>query len=48
LRAESAMVRIEALLVRGDEAGAKARANDLLAKDPNGPHAKRLRTILDR
>jgi hypothetical protein len=48
LRAESAMMRIEALLARGDEAGAKARAKDLLAKDPNGPHAKRLRTILDR
>ena len=48
LRAESAMLRIEALLARGDDASAKARAKDLLAKDPNGPHAKRLRTILDR
>lgn len=48
LRAESAMLRVEALLVRGDDAGAKARAKDLLARDPNGPHAKRLRTILDR
>lgn len=48
MRAESAMLRVEALLAKGDEAGAKARAKDLLAKDANGPHAKRLRTILDR
>lgn len=48
LRAESAMLRVEALLAKGDEAGAKARAKDLLARDPNGPHAKRLRTILER
>jgi hypothetical protein len=48
LRMESAMLRVEALLAKGDESGAKARARDLLAKDPNGPHSKRLRTIVDR
>lgn len=46
LGAEADMLRVEALVKagRGDEA--RARGERLLAREPNGPHAKRLRTLL--
>jgi hypothetical protein len=47
LRMESGVLRAEALLARGDTARAKRLAQDLLARDPSGPSARRLRTILD-
>jgi hypothetical protein len=47
LRTEARMLRVEALLARGDRASARRLATDLLARDPSGPHARRLRTIAD-
>lgn len=47
LRTEAKMLRVEALLARGDRAAAKKLATELLARDPSGPHARRLRTIGD-
>lgn len=47
LRTEAKMLRVEALLARGDRAAAKKLATELLARDPSGPHARRLRTIAD-
>jgi hypothetical protein len=47
LRMEAAVMRAEALLARGDTARAKKLASHLLARDPNGPFARRLRTIAD-
>jgi hypothetical protein len=47
LRTESAVLRAEALLARGDTAAAKKLARDVLARDPSGPHAKRLRSIAE-
>jgi hypothetical protein len=45
LAAEASMLRVEALLAGGERQAARALAIDLLAKDPSGPHAKRLRTV---
>lgn len=45
LRTEANVLRVEALLVRGDTAEARRLASELLARDPGGPHARRLRTI---
>jgi TolA-binding protein len=45
LRNEAQVLRAEALLAKGDRAGARALAKQLLTRDPSGPHAKRLRTI---
>ena len=47
LRTEAKMLRVEALLARGDRASARRLATELLARDPSGPHARRLRTIAD-
>jgi hypothetical protein len=47
LRTEASMLRVEALLARGDGVEARKLARDLLAQDPLGPHARRLRTIAD-
>jgi hypothetical protein len=47
LRTEANVMRAEALLARGDRAAARKLASDLLARDPSGPAAKRLRTIAD-
>jgi hypothetical protein len=47
LRTEAAMLRVEALLARGDTWEARRRARELLDRDPSGPQAKRLRTILE-
>jgi hypothetical protein len=41
------VLRTEALLARGDSAAARRLARDLLARDPSGPHAQRLRTIAE-
>jgi hypothetical protein len=45
LHTESAMLRVEALLAKGDRTGAQKLAHELLAKDPTGPQARRLQTI---
>jgi hypothetical protein len=47
LRTEGAMLRVDALLARGDVMAARALARDLLSRDPSGPHARRLRTLLE-
>jgi len=47
LRTEASMVRVEALLARGDGGQARKLARDLLAQDPSGPHARRLRSIVE-
>lgn len=47
LRGEAQVIRAEALLARGDTAAARALARELLARDPSGPHARRLHTIAD-
>jgi hypothetical protein len=46
LRTEAAILRVEALLARGDIAAARDLARELLERDPSGPHARRLRTLL--
>lgn len=46
LREEAAMLRVEALSEIGEEAAARRLARTLLDKDPSGPHARRLRSIL--
>lgn len=45
LQTEASVLRVEALLARGDTAEARRLATDMLARDPAGPHARRLRTI---
>jgi hypothetical protein len=47
LRTEAAVLRAEALVAHGETARAKRIAQDLLARDPNGPFARRLKTIAD-
>ena len=47
LRTEARMLRVEARLARGDRAAARKLATELLARDPSGPQARRLRTIAD-
>ena len=47
LRTEATVLRAEALLAHGETARAKRLAQDLLARDPNGPSARRLRTITE-
>ncbi|MBX3209647.1 MAG: hypothetical protein KF764_31730 [Labilithrix sp.] len=46
LRPEATVLRIRALLMRGDRAGAKALGDDFVAKQPTGVHAKRIRALL--
>jgi hypothetical protein len=46
LSTEAAVLRIEALLQAGQRASAVALAQRLLAAQPNGPHANRLRSIV--
>jgi hypothetical protein len=46
LSTEAAVLRIEALLQAGQRASAVALAQRLLALQPNGPHANRLRSIV--
>jgi hypothetical protein len=45
LREEADLLRIEALAQSGDTIAAKVRAEALLARDPSGPHARRLRAL---
>jgi len=45
LQAEAELLRIEALVQRGNVTAAKAQAARALAVAPNGPHAARLREI---
>src|SRR5262249_31861381 len=47
LRMEANVVRVEALLARGDKAAARKLARDLLARDPSGPQSRRLQSIAD-
>jgi hypothetical protein len=46
LRPEALYLRMEALLRRGDAAGARSAARAVLAADPQGPHAARAREVL--
>jgi hypothetical protein len=46
LSTEASVLRIEALLQTGQRASAVALAQRLLAAQPNGPHANRLRSIV--
>jgi hypothetical protein len=46
LAPEALFLRMEALGQRGDQSGARAAARQLLAADPNGPHAARARAVL--
>jgi uncharacterized protein HemY len=41
------VLRVEALLARGDRPAARTLAEALLARDPSGPHARRLRTLAE-
>jgi hypothetical protein len=45
-RPEALYLRMEALVQRGDLAGARSVATTLLAADPHGPHAARARAVL--
>jgi len=45
LRAEAELLRIEALVRKGNLAAARALAKRSLEREPNGPHARRLREI---
>jgi hypothetical protein len=47
LRTEASLLRVESLLARGDGPDARRLARELLAQDPSGPHARRLRTIVE-
>ena len=46
LGAEADVLRVEALVKAGRRDEAHARGERLLEREPNGPHAKRLRTLL--
>ncbi|MBN2197096.1 MAG: hypothetical protein JW751_30100 [Polyangiaceae bacterium] len=43
---EAAVLRVQALVLQGDRAGAELLARSLLARSPDGPHARRIRTLL--
>lgn len=46
LRAEETMLRIEALSASGDRAGATKLGKAVLARSPNGPYSRRIRSLL--
>lgn len=48
LRAESSVLRIEALVARGHNDAALRLGRELLAREPNGPYARRVRSLLER
>ena len=48
LRAESAVLRIEALVARGQGAAATRLGKEFLKREPNGPYARRVRSLLER
>jgi hypothetical protein len=48
LRAESAVLRIEALAASGQKVAAIRLGRQLLAREPNGPYARRVRSLLEK
>ena len=48
LRAESAVLRIEALVARGQGDAATRLGKEFLKREPNGPYARRVRSLLER
>jgi hypothetical protein len=46
LESEAAVLRVEALLSAGERARAQTLARQLLARDPAGPHARRLEAVV--
>jgi hypothetical protein len=46
LSTEAAVLRIEALSARGDQAGAARLGKEFLARQPNGPYARRVRSLI--
>lgn len=48
LRAESAVLRIEALAASGQKGAAIRLGRQLLAREPNGPYARRVRSLLEK
>ena len=46
LRTEAKVLRIEALMLRGDRAGATRLGRALLQRSPKGPYARRIRSLL--
>lgn len=48
LGAESAVLRIEALIARGQRDRAARLGNELLRREPNGPYARRVRSLLEQ
>jgi hypothetical protein len=48
LRAESAVLRIEALSASGQKLAAIRLGRQLLAREPNGPYARRVRSLLEK
>jgi outer membrane protein assembly factor BamD (BamD/ComL family) len=47
LGSEAEVLRIQALFAQGQKEQARRRAEALLAREPNGPQAKRVRSLLD-
>jgi hypothetical protein len=47
LRAEATMLRIEALAASGDKAGATKLGKAVLARSPNGPYSRRIRSLIE-
>jgi TolA-binding protein len=48
LATEALMLRIESLVVRGDHSAAGRLGDALLERSPNGPYARRVRSLLGR
>lgn len=48
LKTEATVLRVRALLLGGDRAGAEAVGEAFLASQPNGVHAKRIRVLLGK
>lgn len=48
LRAESAVLRIEALAASGQKSAAIRLGRQLLAREPNGPYARRVHSLLEK
>jgi hypothetical protein len=48
LRAESAVLRIEALVASGQKGAAIRLGKQLLTREPNGPYARRVRSLLEQ
>jgi hypothetical protein len=48
LRAESAVLRVEALVARGQKDAAIRLGRELLVREPNGPYARRVHSLLER